>query len=136
MKIESCEHQVLLTLNHEAYESFRRILYCEYNEPYGFCPQEFYDENTINEFVAKMYYEEHFGGEDNEEVWELIRETREKYYQEFGMEYAYGSETNQINRLTDEAMVKEFQERLEQCKVLGEVNIAKLYLKALKIMEC
>ena len=136
MKIESCEHQVLLTLNHEAYESFRRILYCEHNEPYGFCPQEFYDENTIKEFVATMYYEEHFGGEDNEEVWELIRETREKYYQEFGMEYAYGSETNEINRLTDEAMVKEFQERLEQCKVLGEVDIAKLYLKALKIMEC
>ena len=52
------------------------------------------------------------------------------------MEYAYGSETNQINQLTDEAMVKEFQERLEQCKVLGEVDIAKIYFKALKIMEC
>ena len=135
MKIESCEHQVLLTLNHEAYESFRRILYCEYNEPYGFCPQELYDEEIINKFVAHIYYEEHFGGEENEPVWELIRETREKYYQEFGMEYAYGSETNQINQLTDEAMVKEFQERLKQCKVLGEVEIAKLYIKALEIME-
>lgn len=136
MKIESCEHQVLLTLNRNAFESNKRILYCEYNEPYEFCPREFYDEWYIDEFVAKMYYEEHFGGEDNEEVWELIRETRKKYYQEFGMEYVYGSETNRINQLTDEAMVKEFQERLEQCKVLGEVDIAKLYLKALKIMEC
>ncbi len=129
------EHIILLTLNKTYEESFRKILYCEYNEPYGFCPQELYDEEIINKFVAHTYYEEHFGGEENEPVWELIRETREKYYQEFGMEYAYGSETNEINRLTDEAMVKEFQERLKQCKVLGEVEIAKLYSKALEIME-
>ena len=136
MIIESCEHQVLLTLNHEAYESFRRIIYCECNEPYGFCPQELYDENTIKDFVAKMYYEEHFGGEDNEEVWELIRETREKYYQEFGMETAYGSETNQINRLTDEAMIKEFHEKLEQWRLWGDIEMVKLYRKALNFMEC
>lgn len=136
MKIESCEHQVLLTLNRNAFESNRRILYCEYNEPYGFCPREFYDEWYIDEFVAKMYYEEHFGGEDNEEVWELIRETREKYYQEFGMEYAYGSETNEINLKTDKAMTEHFREQLEQWRLWGSIEMVKLYSKALKIMEC
>lgn len=136
MKIKSCEHQVLLTLNHEAYESFRRILYCEYNEPYGFCPQEFYDENTINEFVAKMYYEEHFGGEDNEEVWELIRETREKYYQEFGMHEAHYTKTDEINRKTDKAMTEHFKEQLEQWRLWGNLEMVNLYYKALKIMEC
>jgi hypothetical protein len=83
-----------------------------------------------------MYYEEHFSGEDNEEVWELIRETREKYYQEFGMEYAYGSETNEINLKTDKAMTEHFKEQLEQWRLWGNLEMVNLYYKALKIMEC
>ena len=130
------EHLVLLTLNKTYEESFRRILYCEYNEPYGFCPQELYDEEIINKFVAHIYYEEYFGGEDNEEVWELIRETREKYYQEFGMHEAHYTKTDEINRLTDEAMTKHFREQLEQWRLWGSVEMVKLYSKALKIMEC
>ena len=130
------EHLVLLTLNKTYEESFRRILYCEYNEPYGFCPQELYDENTILKFVANMYYEEHFGGEENEPVWALIRETRARFYKEFGMETAYASETNEINRKTDKAMTEHFREQLEQWRLWGNLEMVNLYYKALKIMEC
>lgn len=130
------ENIVLLTLNKTYEESFRRILYCENNEPYGFCPQELYDENTILKFVANMYYEEHFGGEENEPVWELIRETRARFYEEFGMEYAYGSETNEINLKTDKAMTEHFREQLEQWRLWGNLEMVNLYYKALKFMEC
>lgn len=130
-----CTHQTLLTLRHEEFQSNQRILYCEYNEPYGFCPQEFYDEWYIHKFVAETYYDEHYGGKDYEPVWKLIRETRQRFYDEFGMETAYGSETNEVNRLTDEAMTKHFREQLEQWRLWGDLEMVSLYSKALKLME-
>lgn len=132
--IQNCTHQVLLTLNREEFESNERILYCEYNEPYGFCPREFYDEYYINKFVAKMYYEEHYGGEENELVWELIRNTRKHYYDSYGMEYACGSEINEINKKVDWHMKDEFQENLNYYISIDDPKGIKLYSKALEIM--
>lgn len=128
------EHLVMMTLNKEYDESFRNILWWEYNMPYGSCPEEMYEDETIKKFVMEMYYGEYFENVENQKVWKLIRETRSRFYEEFDMENAYGPEISKVNSQTDEAMIKLFSEKLKQLNANdSEYGI---YLNALMIMEC
>ncbi len=134
MKTESCEHQVLLTLRYEEFNAYRNVAIGEMNEPYGIIPQEMYDDMYIAKFVACAYYDEHFGTEDYEPVWKLIHKTRKHYYDSYGMEYACGSEIEEINKKTDWHMIDDFQTNLDYCIAIDDPNGIKLYSKALELM--
>lgn len=117
-----CEHQVLLTLRNQEYEAFREVLGAEMNCPYGIVPKSLIEQMYIAKFVVEIYYDDNFGGEDYEPVWEIVRDVRRKFYDEFGMDTAYGYETAEINRKTDEAMANYFD---EQYKITGNELFAK-----------